>query len=75
MSNNVEDILAYAWSKDAVNLKSALGQEMNARISDQLDNMYSDVAASMFSATSGEQETNTPPVEEIPAEGLSNENV
>jgi len=49
--SNVEDILAYAWNKDSVNLKPALDVEMQSRISNRLENMYADVSASLFGAT------------------------
>jgi len=62
--SNVEDILAYAWNKDSVNLKPALDVEMQSRISNRLENMYADVSASLFGATAGEIENQTPQSEE-----------
>ena len=46
--SGVEDILAYAWNKDAVNLASALDGEMSARAADAISNMTASVAAQMF---------------------------
>jgi hypothetical protein len=51
---SVSDIMAYAWDKDAVNLKASLDTVMTDRIADQIDAMRVDYAASMFGATSGE---------------------
>jgi len=52
--SNVEDILAYAWNKDAVNLKPALDAVMTARAEQQIQLMTADVAASMFGSISGQ---------------------
>jgi hypothetical protein len=51
--NNLDDILVYAWNKDAVNLKSALDVEMQSRVTSAMDNMVADVSASLFNATTG----------------------
>jgi hypothetical protein len=51
---SVSDIMAYAWDKDAVNLKASLDTVMTDRIADQIDAMRVDYAASMFGATNGE---------------------
>lgn len=51
---SVSDIMAYAWDKDAVNLKASLDAVMTDRIADQIDAMRADYAASMFGATNGE---------------------
>ena len=51
---SVSDIMAYAWDKDAVNLKASLDTVMTDRIADQIDAMSVDYAASMFGATNGE---------------------
>lgn len=51
---SVSDIMAYAWDKDAVNLKAALDTVMTDRIADQIDAMRVDYASSMFGATNGE---------------------
>jgi len=73
--SNVEDILAYAWNKDSVNLKPALDAEMQSRISDRLQNMYTDVSASLFGSTSGEVENDISQSEELEdsIEGTNNE--
>jgi hypothetical protein len=51
---SVSDIMAYAWDKDAVNLKASLDAVMTDRIADQIDAMRVDYASSMFGATNGE---------------------
>ena len=51
--NNLDDILVYAWNKDAVNLKSSLDVEMQSRVTSAMDNMVADVSASLFNATTG----------------------
>lgn len=53
--SNVEDILAYAWGKDSDNLKSAVDTAMTTKISDIIASMTSDVSASMFGNTTGEE--------------------
>lgn len=53
---SVSDIMAYAWDKDAVNLKASLDAVMTDRIANQIDAMRTDIAASMFGATTGEFE-------------------
>ena len=60
---SVSDIMAYAWNKDAVNLKSALDAVMTDRIADQIDAMRVDIASSMFSATTGEEVEDNSPLE------------
>jgi len=51
---SVSDIMAYAWDKDAVNLKASLDVVMTDRIADQIDAMRVDYASSMFGSTNGE---------------------
>lgn len=46
--NGVEDILAYAWNKDAVNLATALDDVMSAKVIAAVDDMQATVAAQMF---------------------------
>ena len=53
---SVSDIMAYAWNKDAVNLKTSLDAVMTDRIANQIDAMRTDIASSMFGATTGEFE-------------------
>ena len=60
---SVSDIMAHAWNKDAVNLKSALDAVMTDRIADQIDAMRVDIASSMFSATTGEEVEDNSPLE------------
>ena len=45
---SVSDIMAYAWDKDAVNLKGALDTVMTDRIADQIDAMRQNIASTMF---------------------------
>ena len=52
--SNVEDILSYAWNKDAANLKPALDAAMTDRVSAAVADYTKDYAASMFSATNGD---------------------
>lgn len=51
---SVSDIMAYAWDKDAVNLKAAIDAVMTDRAADQIEAMKVDYAASMFGSTNGE---------------------
>jgi hypothetical protein len=51
--SNIEDILTYAWNKDAANLKPALDDIMTNKISAAVADYTKDYAASMFSATTG----------------------
>lgn len=62
--SNVEDILTYAWNKDAANLKPALDAVMTDKISAAIADYTKDYAASMFSATTGQDDAfeNTPEV-------------
>ena len=53
--SNVEDILAYAWGKDSDNLKTAVDSALTSKISDIVANMASEVSASMFGNTTGEE--------------------
>lgn len=46
--SGIEDILAYAWNKDAVNLAPALDAVMSAKAADAIQDMTASVAASMF---------------------------
>lgn len=55
--SNVEDILSYAWNKDAANLKPALDAAMTDKISAAVADYTKDYAASMFSATTGDDVT------------------
>jgi len=77
--SNVEDILGYAWNKDAANLKGAIDDVMQSRIGSHVSSLYQDVAASMFSSTNGEIENDSPQPEEEDLqdsiEGTENEDV
>ena len=78
---SVSDIMAYAWDKDAVNLKASLDAVMTDRIADQIDAMRIDIASSMFGATNGEMEevedvSSDEDLEELNSdEGTADENV
>ena len=54
--SNIEDILTYAWNKDAVNLKPALDSALTDRIGAAVADYTKDYAASMFSATTGQDD-------------------
>lgn len=51
--SDIEDILNYAWNKDAVNIKPALDAVMTDKINAAVADYTKDYAASMFSATTG----------------------
>ena len=53
---SVSDITAYAWDKDAVNLKAALDTVMTDRIADQIDAMRQNIASTMFNPQNDEIE-------------------
>lgn len=55
--SNIEDILNYAWNKDAANLKPALDAAMSDRITAAVADYTKDYAASIFTATTGHDET------------------
>lgn len=54
--SNIENILNYAWNKDAVNLKPALDDAMSERIGAAVADYTKDFAASLFSATTGQDD-------------------
>lgn len=54
--SNIEDILTYAWNKDAANLKPALDSVLTDRIGAAVADYTKDYAASMFSATTGQDD-------------------
>lgn len=54
--SNIEDILTYAWNKDASNLKPALDSVLTDRIGAAVADYTKDYAASMFSATTGQDD-------------------
>lgn len=53
---SVSDIMAYAWDKDAVNLKAALDTVMTDRIADRIDAMRQNIASTMFNPQNDEVE-------------------
>jgi hypothetical protein len=73
--SNVEDILAYAWDKNAADLKSAVALEMGSRVSAHIDNMYADVAASVFGNTSANEDDTSLETETEADEGFENEEI
>ena len=73
--SNVEDILAYAWDKNAADLKSAVALEMGSRVSAHIDNMYADVAASVFGNTSANEDDSTLETAADSDEGAENEEI
>jgi hypothetical protein len=54
--SDIEDILAHAWNKDAVNLAPAIDAVMSAKAAEQIQNIAASVAASMFGATTGQDD-------------------
>ena len=70
------DIVHYAWNKDAEGLKAAVSSYMEPMVNDKISSAMQDVAASLFSATTGDVE---PPLEVTNLEttdvGDSNEDV
>jgi hypothetical protein len=46
--SDIENVLAHAWNKDAVNLAPALDAVMSSKAADAIQGMYSSVAASLF---------------------------
>ena len=71
--SDVENILAYAWNKDAVNLAPALDAVMSARAADAIQGMTASVAATMFGQEPPVVEEqpevdNVEPQEELPLE-------
>ena len=76
---SVSDIMAYAWDKDAVNLKGALDTVMTDRIADQIDAMKTQIASSMFNTQNEVVEDDSfeePETEELESdEGTQDENI
>jgi hypothetical protein len=68
---SVSDIMAYAWDKDAVNLKGALDTVMTDRIADQIDAMRQNIASTMFNPQNDEVEEDS--FEETEEESESDE--
>lgn len=73
--SNVEDILAYAWDKNAADLKSAVALEMGSRVSAHIDNMYADVAASVFGNASANEDDSSLETETEADKGFENEEI
>jgi len=75
---SVSDITAYAWDKDAVNLKAALDTVMTDRIADQIDAMRQNIASTMFNPQNDEVEEDSfeETEEELESdEGTQDENI
>ena len=75
---SVSDIMAYAWDKDAVNLKAALDTVMTDRIADQIDLMRQNIASTMFNPQNDEVEEDSfeETEEELESdEGTQDENI
>jgi len=75
---SVSDIMAYAWDKDAVNLKAALDTVMTDRITDQIDLMRQNIASTMFNPQNDEVEEDSfeETEEELESdEGTQDENI
>jgi hypothetical protein len=75
---SVSDIMAYAWDKDAVNLKGALDTVMTDRIADQIDAMRQNIASTMFNPQNDEVEEDSfeETEEELESdEGTQDENI
>lgn len=76
---SVSDIMAYAWDKDAVNLKAAVDTVMTDRIADQIDAMRTQIASSMFNTQNEVVEDDSfeePETEELESdEGTQDENI
>jgi hypothetical protein len=76
---SVSDIMAYAWDKDAVNLKAAVDTVMIDRIADQIDAMKTQIASSMFNTQNEVVEDDSfeePETEELESdEGTQDENI
>jgi len=75
---SVSDIMAYAWDKDAVNLKAALDTVMTDRIADQIDAMRQNIASTMFNPQNDEVEEDSfeETEEELESdEGTQDENI
>ena len=62
--SNLEDILAYAWNKDAANLKPALDAEMQMRVSAAIDDLVAETSAKLFNPPNNDQDLSDESVEE-----------
>ena len=51
----IENILAFSWNKDPLNLQLAVDSALNSRTADAIADMTADVAASMFGSTSANE--------------------
>ena len=54
--SDIENVLAHAWNKDAVNLAPALDAVMSAKAADAIQDMTASVAATMFGQAAPEVE-------------------
>lgn len=76
MSDNLKDILAYAWNGDQENLAAALDAEMQSRITTHIDALTAEVSANLFNGV--QEQDVAPPAEqeELETEGTTeDENV
>jgi hypothetical protein len=63
--SNVRDILNYAWDKDAANLKPALDTAMADKVYAAVSDYTKDYAASLFSATTGQDDASPEDTPEV----------
>lgn len=79
MSDNLKDILAYAWNGDKEGLAASLDLEMQARIASHVDNLTAEVSSNLFNGVQEQEiEDVAPPAEqeELETEGTTeDENV
>lgn len=79
MSDNLRDILAYAWNGDKEGLSASLDAEMQARIGTHVDALTAEVSSNLFSGVQEQEvEDVAPPAEqeELETEGTTeDENV
>lgn len=79
MSDNLKDILAYAWNGDSENLAAALDAEMQSRISTHIDAMTAEVSSNLFSGVQEQEVEDVAPIadqKELETEGTTeDENV
>lgn len=71
----IADIFTSAYNKDAVGLKTAINDIMLSKVADAIDARFPDVAASMFSATDGQEEVDSNDYETPDQEETTDENV
>lgn len=62
MSDNLKDILAYAWNGKQDELATALDAEMQARVADRIGDMTAEVSAGLFGQA--QEDSVAPPSEQ-----------